>query len=34
MDPDITELVGSLTKGDANEAGAYGDGGYPPDYNE
>ena len=31
---DITELVGCLTNGHGNEVGAYGNGGYPPDWNE
>ena len=30
----IAELEGSLTNGHGNEVGAYGNGGYPPDYNE
>ena len=30
----IAELEGCLTNGHANEVGAYGNGGYPPDFNE
>ena len=30
----LVSMEGCLTEGHANECGAYGDGGYPPDYNE